>query len=154
VLNLDSKEILFYVAGILQGVAYTNVTGPVSFAVSLYNQDDEVEINPNAVMPTNISVGIPSSVGDFSNWVFNPVQGGITVIGKTMKGIQNGKPVTSIGNNTFTGTGRIYFEVKIYGTSNPSQMMIGFVDGIVLAGNQKFLSDCAYGYVSKPIYSK
>jgi hypothetical protein len=149
-LNLTSNKIYFYVAGQLQGVAYTNISGPVSFAVTLHDQD-EVEINPNAIMPpVPMDSNVSSSVGiQSSDWVFNPIPGAISVINKTMKSLQTGKPYTAIGSTTFSGTGKVYFEVKIYGTSNPSRMMIGFVDGVVLSGNQKFLSDCAYGYVSE-----
>eukprot|EP01080_Neovahlkampfia_damariscottae_P001229 gene1229-11319_t len=140
--DLFAQNVSFFLNGEYLGVAYTSVSPPFSFAVTLFDLIDEVEINPNAIIPQiPQNVSLPQTSVS-KNWLFQPTPG-VSISMATMKSQLDGQPRTVISNQSFS-SGRIYFEIIIYGTGNPSLLEIGFVDSSI--STNLYLSSSKNGY--------
>jgi hypothetical protein len=136
----------FFLNGVSQGIAYTNVTGPVDCAVTLYDFNDELLLNSSVSSPTDLSTPVlPVSSGAS----FKP-SGGILLSNGNLTAKyaekMNSQITTFFGTNTFS-QGTYYWEIKIVSTSSPSNIMIGICDPTYLTNTKTFLSHSAYGWV-------
>jgi hypothetical protein len=153
-LDLTKQNVSFYLNQSLIGVAFTSVTGPISFAATLSSVSDEVTLNPNATIPDQNSTGtqslgnqnLPKKTEEHFN-LFTTVPG--LKLMKNNLGLQNTNTVsgfkTVFGSSEWT-VNRHYWEIKIINTQTPSSIMIGVSDKSVLTNINNQLSTSAYGW--------
>jgi hypothetical protein len=147
-LDLDKGTIEFYLNGKNQGIAYTNVIGPLSPAITFYSSLDDIDYLTNAIEPNGLSVSTASvsplvKNSKFGNkFVLEQYPGVILSNGNL--NVKYGESTNSqirtvFASNKFT-TGKHYWEFKIINTSVPSNIMIGVCDSTAMSTTSTFLS--------------
>jgi hypothetical protein len=146
VLDLDKTTLEFYKNGKYQGVAFTDIYGPISPAITLYSVKDSVKLEfDQEKIKTRLQELELERKRDIEiengPLMFKSTQDvEITDGNLKAKMTQDGIATTLIGTKVLL-SGKLEWEIKIEKTSNPTSIMIGICDpNVVKKSNKCFLS--------------